>query len=129
MPWDLAIDPLTGDFAWQTEGDGAGGFVTTENADTAVRRALLEVRGAWWGDPEAGAEFDELWQLGDGDAAELFARDACRRALQRLIDAGRIADLDIAVTRDRVGRFTIETRFRNVRTGLPSAVAITPLGA
>lgn len=92
MLQDRAIDPLTGDYI----DDGAGGYVYTSGADTAVRHA---VRGRpWWGDG-SGTDVDDLAHLSIDEAIARF-RPALDRALQPLVDAGVLRSFAVEVSVD-----------------------------
>lgn len=102
------IDPGTRDFV----SDGDGGYTYTTDARTAVYLAIQGERGRWWGDAQAGSR---LWEL---DQAKSLARstdeeisDIVLEALQYLVDANRISDIEIITERDgQRGLFEVTMR-------------------
>lgn len=118
MPWAFARDPKTGDRI----PDGRGGFVKTRTAENLVRNQLLAHLGECWQDPELGSRLHDL-EAFQPDPAELGA-DEARRALERVVAAGRIADLEVEAEEARPGRLAIATRFRDTSSGQPVATKI-----
>lgn len=110
MPWDLALDPITGDFI----DDGRGGWLRTVYSDTSVIHQLECHYNAWWADPELGS------RLHDRDlftaAPARLVEEEMRRALGRLVLDGRIADLEVAAVEAGAGRVDGQTRYRDVAT-------------
>lgn len=121
MPWDLAMDPITGDFVT----DGAGGWSRTEYGDTAVLHQLECHYDAWWGDPELGSLLHDRDRFAGGAAP---VRTEVERALGVLVRDGKIADLAVAVTETRAGRVDVGTTYRLVESDQLVSGVLTALG-
>jgi phage gp46-like protein len=122
MAWDLAFDPLTGDFVR----DGAGGWVRTETGDTAVLHQLRVHFAAWWGDDAIGSLLHERERFAR-DPAPLVAGET-RRALGLLVDEQFLADVTVAASETRTGRIDGRTTYRLVQSGQAVDLALPRLG-
>lgn len=121
MPWDLAMDPITGDFV----SDSAGGWQRTEHGDTAVLHQLECHYDAWWGDPELGSLLHDRDRF-TGGAAPVAAE--VERALGVLVRDGKIADLEVSAVESRAGRVEVGTTYRLVESDQLVSGVLTPLG-
>ncbi|HWU86209.1 MAG TPA: phage GP46 family protein [Kofleriaceae bacterium] len=121
MPWDYLIDPVTRDLVK----DGKGGFVKVRSAQTSVMNQLLAHRGEWWGDPELGSRLHDLRAM--QARPEVIAPEEARLALERLVRAGRIADIE-ARAESSPGRVVVATRFRDTTSGSLVEMKLKPGG-
>lgn len=121
MPWDYYIDPVTRDLV----PDGKGGFRKVETAQTSVMNQLLAHAGECWHDDELGSELHDLRAM--QAAPETIAPDKARLALERLVRAGRIADVEARAERS-VGRVVVATRFRDTTSGSIVETKLKPGG-
>jgi phage gp46-like protein len=83
---DRVIDPLSKDY----KADANGLREMTRTARTAIYHQLLGKKGQWMGDPDAGSEFHLLSRAKNPTTSPRVIRDIMTRALQGLIDEGRI---------------------------------------
>ncbi len=97
--------------------DGVGGFTLTNTVSSMARHALLDRRGEWPGDPEAGREFFGTAGRNSTEAEALLEAEAYRVALMPLEDDGLIADVEIEVERVLPTRFRIDVRMRDTQSG------------
>lgn len=111
MAWDFAFDPVTGDLI----DDGRGGVVTTERATTAIQLQLSSHLGEWWGDPNAGSRLHD--QRGFQADPVALVEDEARRALEVLVERGRIADVEVRVEQPSPSRVNVAVSSRDVSTG------------
>jgi phage gp46-like protein len=121
---DFNIDPATGDLI--DSDDGA--FESVDSATPAVQMALKHHYNAWWGDPAAGSQLHLLRDQGDGVAGREFLEVEVRRALEPLIAAGYIAELDVVVTRPKVGALKAELSYRDLKSGEALELVLSPFG-
>lgn len=110
MAWSWKFDPTTLDLV----PDGKGSFQRTDQADSAVMHQLLCHYAKFWGAPEFGSKLYDLNAF-QRDPKTLAALEA-KRALGRLVDRGRIANLEVTSDATR-GRVVVATRFRDASTG------------
>ena len=112
MAWDLAFDPVTGDLIR----DDAGGWETTDTADTAVLNQLSIHYDRWWADPGLGSQLFDRDRF-TSDPPGLVQAEV-ERALDLLVAEEVIADLQVAATESRKsGRVDVRTTYRVVATG------------
>lgn len=113
MPWDLVIDPETGDFVR----DGAGGWERTETGDTAIRNQLGVQFGSWWGDPRIGSLLHDRARFAS-DPPTLVAAEL-RRAFALLAADQYLADVEVTAAANPVkqGRVDARTSYRLVESG------------
>jgi phage gp46-like protein len=111
MAWDFKFDPVTGDLI----DDGRGAVVLTERADTAIMLQLSSHLGEWWGDPNAGSRLHDRHAFQADPVA--LVEDEARRALDLLVERGRIADVDVRVEQPSAGRVNVAVTSRDVSTG------------
>lgn len=109
--WSFAKDPLTGDRIK----DGRGGYVKTNTAEGLVRNQLLAHYQQAWQDPELGSRLHDRQRF--QAAAAVMIEDETRRALERVVQAGRIAALDVKVVAPKAGRVDGLTKFVDVSSG------------
>ena len=121
MPWDLAMDPITGDFV----SDGAGGWERTTHGDTAVLHQLECHYNAWWGDPELGSLLHDRDRFAGGPAA---VRAEVERALALLVRDGKIADVTVVASSSVAGRVEVATTYRLVESDQLVSGVLTALG-
>jgi len=87
MPFELAIDPVTGDIAFDD-----GEPVTTDSPATSLYLAIAIPRGSFHGDPELGSELPAMVSGGTPPIDQEAALEAAARsAVQRLADHGVVA--------------------------------------
>lgn len=122
MPWDLATDPITGDFV----SDGAGGWVRTEYGDTAVLHQLSCHYDRWWGDPLLGSLLYDRDRFTSAPAPLVEAET--KRALAVLAADKLIADVTAAAQEVGAGRVDVETTYRLVATDQAITARLTALG-
>lgn len=120
--WDLRFDPVTMDLV----DDGVGGFEVVTSAATAVMHQMLCHFDEWWGDAEMGSRLHRL-ELFIAAPGDLIA-DECLRALRVLEAAGRITDLTAEATETAPGRVDVRTSYRDMRSGQPVDLTLTPAG-
>lgn len=120
--YDLRFDPVTMDLV----DDGFGGFELVTSAATAVLHQLLCHRDEWWGDPDLGSHLHQLDRF-IMDPGPLIAAE-CERALGVLARAGRIAEVDAAADESSPGRVSVQTSYRDTRSGQPVDLTLTPAG-
>lgn len=124
MPWDLAFDPQTGDLVR----DDAGGWETTETADTAVLNQLSIHYGRWWADPALGSLMFDRDRFASDPAA--LVRAETLRALGLLVTERVIADLEVSVEESaKTGRVNARTQYRVVTTGELTNALMPVLGS
>lgn len=111
MPWSYAKDPVTGDRIK----NGTGGFVKTYTAENLVRNQLLAHQGECWQDAELGSLLHDRERF-RGNPAVLI-KDEVKRTLERVVNAGRIANLEVDVKAGRTGRVDGTTRFLDTSAG------------
>lgn len=121
---DFKIDPLTGDLVDSTD----GWFAEADSSEAAVRMQLFHEFNAWWGDPDAGSRIHLAREQGDGITGQAFLVTEIERALQPLIEAGYIANVTTKATRPQVGRVVVELSYRDLKSGQPVALELTPFG-
>lgn len=114
MPFELAINPATGDLVFEN-----GEPVLTESATTGLYLAIAIPRGSFHGDPELGSDLPAMVSGGTppiDQEAELEA--AARAALQRLVGHGLVTIEAIEVegttitirTTELAAPYTVEIR-------------------
>lgn len=111
MPWAYAKDPITGDRIK----NGKGGYVKTYTAENLVRNQLLAHLGACWHDDELGSLLHARERFRQNPA--VLIKDEVKRALERVVNAGRIAQLEVDVKAGRSGRVDGTTRFMDTSAG------------
>lgn len=111
MPWDLAMDPITGDFV----SDGRGGWKRVEDASTSVLHQLRCHHDRWWADPDLGARFFDRAIFAAAPGPEVQAETA--RALGVLVSEELIADLEVTAREAAAGRVNARTAYRVVASG------------
>lgn len=111
MPWAFARDPITGDMI----PDGNGGWKKTRTAENLVRNQLQARFGECWQDPALGS------RLHDREAfranPEGLVSSEAERTLERVADAGRIANIEVEAAYPRSGRVNVATRFVDTSSG------------
>jgi phage gp46-like protein len=109
---DLVIDPVTRDFV----DDGAGDWEETTTLMPQIRHQVLDHRGLWFADPEAGSD---VYTIPRKANRITFTRvqDAVRDALQVFVDAGQAEDLSVEITRDQYGRLCWESTLVDAQHG------------
>lgn len=111
MPWDFKFDPVTKDFI----SDGAGSYVTTQNADTMVMHQFLCEYPLCWHDENLGSRLADMQYLQPDPQARAEA-DA-KRSLNVLQSRGRVANIEVDVQMESPSRVDIATRFRDTSSG------------
>lgn len=111
MPKDYKFDPVTGDLVR----DGKGGHVLVSTAETALQEQIIHHYQAWWGAPEQGSRLNNL-RLFTGDKLKA-ANDEVRRALNVLVQRGRIANLQVTAEQPKAGRINVASTSRDTSTG------------
>lgn len=109
--WAYARDPVTRDRI----PDGKGGWVKTFTAENLVANQLLAHEGKCWQDSVLGSLLYKR-ELFQGKPAEATA-DELRRALGRVINVGRISNLEVETRSPIAGRVEGATRFIDQSTG------------
>lgn len=123
MPWDYLIDPTTRDLV----PDGRGGFMRVYTAQTSAMNQLLAHRGACWHGAELGSRLYDLRAL--QPRPEQLAPEEARLALERLVRAGRIDNLEVSGGgAARGGRVEVFTRFRDTTSGSLVELKLKPGG-
>lgn len=97
--------------------DGAGDFVTTLTAQPAVRHQILDILGAWVGDPESGRERRALLGRQNTEAELEQEEDTVIKALQVLERDGLITEIGTEVDRDVRGKFFINSTSQDTQAG------------
>lgn len=109
--------------------DGKGGWLTTFTAATKCYHQERTALNTWPGDPGAGRDFTRLKRKDSDEEAARLA-DSTRRALQRLVDKGVIADVEIEVGGDQLGRLTVQWTATDVQSGQQiTGAEFVPYGA
>ena len=85
--FDRVIDPFTKDYV---RNDAISSVAKSRNALTAIYHQFLTELGQWWGDPDAGSRFFTLARAKNLQSSPIVIQDITSRALQPLIDDGRI---------------------------------------
>lgn len=111
MPFDYKFDPVTGDLVR----DGKGGHVLVSTAETAIQEQVLHHYQAWWGAPTQGSRLHDMRAF-TGDKRKA-AEDEARRALNVLVQAGRITNVQVTSEQPKPGRINIATTSRDTSTG------------
>lgn len=111
MPWDLAMNPITGDFV----SDGHGGWKRVEDASTAVLHQLRCHHDRWWADSGLGARFFDRAIFAAAPGPEVQAESL--RAMGVLVSEDLIADLEITANEARAGRVNVRAAYRVVASG------------
>ncbi len=111
MTWDLAMDPITGDFI----SDGAGGWLRTEYGDTAVLHQLTCHYDRWWAGPTIGSLLFDRDRFGAAPGPLVQAE--VERAFGLLVRNGMIADLQVTAAETGAGQVLVRTTYRLVATG------------
>jgi phage gp46-like protein len=111
MPWSYARDPVTGDRI----PDGNGGWTKTTTSENLVRNQLKGHFGKVWQDARLGSQLHDLKAF-QRNPAVLAPADA-KRALERVVDAGRISDLEVEAEAPRAGRVNLSTRYVDTTSG------------
>lgn len=122
MPWDLATDPITGDFV----ADGAGGWQRTEYADTAVLNQLSCHFDSWWGDWQLGSQLHDRDRFTAAPAPLVEAET--KRSLAVLEADKLIAAVTAAAQEVGAGRVDVETTYRVVATDQAITARLAALG-
>lgn len=122
MSWDLAMDPITGDFV----SDGAGGWQRTEYGDTSVLHQLACEYDRWWGDWLLGSLFYDRDRFTAAPAPLIVAET--KRALGVLEADRTIADVTAAAVEVGAGRVDVETTYRLVATDQAVVARLPALG-
>ncbi len=115
---DLALDE-NGDFV----DDGAGDWVETASLEPLARYALLDNRGLFFADPDAGSDIYLIPRKANA-ATLLRFEDAWRTALNVFIATGLAEDLVIDTDEDQIGRFVTTGSMTDRSAG---QVDLTPL--
>lgn len=108
--------------------DDEGNLRTTQTASSAVRHALLDEIDAWPADPDAGSELHLIRGGGNTQANLVEAGDRVRLALDPLVAAGMISDVEVDVQRDNQGRFFIAAQSRDNQSGDPIDLPLDAFG-
>lgn len=124
MSTEYVIDPATGDLVEDDE----GWFAETETAAPRVYAQLALRFGQWWGDPQAGSRLHEATTFGDSPAGERFLESEVRRALEPLILAGLIDDVQVTAARTQPGRLVTELSYRDLTSGQVVDQVVDPFG-
>jgi phage gp46-like protein len=119
---DFRFNPVTKDLIDAPDGS----FVQTDRADTAVMLQLDSHFGEWWGDPDAGSRLHDLRAFQTDPGPGLL--DEATRALDVLVEAGRISDVEVTIDAVLPGRVDLSTRFRDASTGQLVETLVTPGG-
>lgn len=117
------IDPRTRDYV----SDGKGGYLTTQTIAPAVYHQMQSDLNAWVGDPGAGIDMAPVKRRGTSEANATRAKRAILAALQPLVDAGRAANPNAAVTRSK-HRFDTEATIEDVQFGVVEVTPLLPFG-
>lgn len=102
------IDTLTGDFERTTRGD-----LVVDPADATRQEMWLRLtveRGSMWADLTYGCRLHELTKRSMAPGIEQVAMDMARDALQPMLDAGRLTDLELGC--QRVGQTRLQLSVR-----------------
>jgi len=110
MAWDRYFDPVKRDYVI----DKFGQFQTTDNASTAVYHQILDRKGQWAGDPEAGSTLYQLPRISTQVIANAAAQ-MIRDCLKPLIDARLIADSEVNAIRNSDKSITVEGVARDLK--------------
>ncbi|MCA9678842.1 MAG: hypothetical protein KC464_27685 [Myxococcales bacterium] len=124
MSTEYVIDPATGDLVEDDE----GWFLETDTAAPRVYAQLALRFGQWWGDPQAGSRLHEATAFGDSPAGERFLESEVRRALEPLILAGLIDDVQVTAARTQPGRLVTELSYRDLTSGQVVDQVVDPFG-
>ena len=111
MSWDIAFDPVTGDFV----DDGAGGWARVNDASTSVLNQLACHYDRWWADAQLGSRLFERDLFTAAPGSQVQAE--VMRAMGVLVTEGLIADLEVLATESRTGRVHGRSHYRVVASG------------
>ena len=96
---DLTLDPISHDLV----DDGAGDWVETSTIEPQLAHQLLDLKGLWFADQDAGCDAYLLPRKANSRTFRGL-EDAYRSALRPFIAAGLAEDLTFAVTTNAIGR-------------------------
>lgn len=102
------IDTLMGDFERTTRGD-----LVVDPADATRQEMWLRLtirRGSMWADLNLGCRLHELAKRSIGPGVEQVAMDMARDALQPMLDAGRLTDLELGAQKVDRSRLQLSVR-------------------
>lgn len=119
--YDWRIDPKTLDFV----DDDIGGWQESSDSQAAVMFQLECDYLAWWGDPHQGTRYRTILRNG---GKLLDIEDDTRRAMQLLVNDGRISDLNVASDRDESGRGVIVLAYTDRLSGRRVEESFVPFG-
>lgn len=118
---DMLIDPVSLDFVDTEDGE----FLETADSRTIVMM-MIEIRlGESFSDPGDGTRIKALLEAGDPVTAGVVIAETLR-AMQLLVDAGIISDVDATEGTTVDGRFELKTRWRDLASGSPVDLAYEP---
>jgi len=109
---DRRIDPKTKDYIV----DDNGFRETTRTAITSIYHQLLGEKNQWAGDPDAGSEFFLLERAKNPIDSPRVIRDIIGRALQPIVDEGRITLATFEQER-LIDRVNTEVTTEDIQTG------------
>ena len=113
MPGEDLLIGSDGDYV----DDGEGAFTLTTSVQPSARHALLDLRGEWPGDPDAGRESLGLAARNSTQGEADLEAESYRVALEQLEEDALISDVDVKVTRVLPTRFQIDVRMRDTQSG------------
>lgn len=120
---ELVFDPITRDLIDSPD----GWFVEGTDSRSTVLWQLESTFMAWWGGPFDGSRLRAILR-GDEPATPQDVSDEVLRALQLLVDAGRISELGVTLDTDENDRVAILINYRDRSSGRLVDLAYVPFG-
>ncbi len=118
---DMLLDPVSLDFVDTEDGE----FLETADSRTIVMM-MIEIRlGESFSDPGDGTRIKALLESGDPVTADIVIAETLR-AMQILVDAGIISDIDAKAGSTVDGRFEVQLTWRDLASGSPVDLAYEP---